>query len=64
MGAEERRSHDTVSMCAASPAIGGAQSEHLREYINEYLTDMSQYHPGQIPRARSTKYIGDAIMAF
>jgi adenylate cyclase len=37
--------------------------EHLREYINEYLTDMSD-----IIRARHRgtldKYIGDAIMAF
>jgi adenylate cyclase len=37
--------------------------EHLREYINEYLTDMSDIirakHSGTLD-----KYIGDAIMAF
>jgi adenylate cyclase len=37
--------------------------EHLREYINEYLTDMSNIIRGKY-RGTLDKYIGDAIMAF
>jgi len=37
--------------------------EHLREYINEYLTDMSNVIRGKY-RGTLDKYIGDAIMAF
>ena len=37
--------------------------EHLREYINEYLTDMSDIIRGKY-RGTLDKYIGDAIMAF
>ncbi|TMG94232.1 MAG: adenylate/guanylate cyclase domain-containing protein, partial [Betaproteobacteria bacterium] len=37
--------------------------EHLREYINEYLTDMSNIIRGRY-RGTLDKYIGDAIMAF
>lgn len=37
--------------------------EHLREYINEYLTDMSDIIRAK-HRGTLDKYIGDAIMAF
>jgi len=37
--------------------------EELREYINEYLTDMSNIIRGKY-RGTLDKYIGDAIMAF
>jgi adenylate cyclase len=37
--------------------------EHLREYINDYLTDMSNIIRGKY-RGTLDKYIGDAIMAF
>jgi adenylate cyclase len=37
--------------------------EHLREYINEYLTDMSDIIRSKY-RGTLDKYIGDAIMAF
>jgi adenylate cyclase len=37
--------------------------EELREYINEYLTDMSSIIRGRY-RGTLDKYIGDAIMAF
>ena len=37
--------------------------EELREYINEYLTEMSEIIRGQ-HRGTLDKYIGDAIMAF
>jgi adenylate cyclase len=37
--------------------------EHLRDYINEYLTDMSNIIRGKY-RGTLDKYIGDAIMAF
>ena len=37
--------------------------EHLREYINEYLTDMSDIIRAKY-RGTLDKYIGDAIMAF
>src|SRR5207247_9469790 len=37
--------------------------EHLREYINEYLTDLSNIMRGKYRRTLD-KYIGDAIMAF
>lgn len=37
--------------------------EELREYINEYLTDMSNIIRGRY-RGTLDKYIGDAIMAF
>jgi adenylate cyclase len=37
--------------------------EHLREYINDYLTDMSNIIRGK-HRGTLDKYIGDAIMAF
>jgi adenylate cyclase len=37
--------------------------EHLREYINEYLTDMSNIIRGKY-RGTLDKYMGDAIMAF
>jgi adenylate cyclase len=39
------------------------QPEELREYINEYLTDMSGIIRGRY-RGTLDKYIGDAIMAF
>jgi adenylate cyclase len=37
--------------------------EHLREYINDYLTNMSNIIRGKY-RGTLDKYIGDAIMAF
>jgi len=37
--------------------------EHLREYINEYLTEMSTIIRGKY-KGTLDKYIGDAIMAF
>src|SRR5262249_638971 len=46
------------------PSISEALSpEHLREYINEYLSDMSDIIRAKY-RGTLDKYIGDAIMAF
>ena len=50
------------SDCAASPDLEALKPE-VREYINEYLTDMSGIIRGRY-RGTHDKYIGDAIMAF
>ena len=51
---------DVRSFTSISEAL---KPEELREYINEYLTDMSGIIRGK-HRGTLDKYIGDAIMAF
>ena len=63
-GAEERRAdHPVLRRARLHRHLRGAQPEALREYINDYLTEMSVIIRSR-HRGTLDKYIGDAIMAF